>query len=288
MIYVGYQGVGKSSIRYNNNIDLESSNFFTEGHRPATWVDIYVNIAESLDKQGYDVFLSSHKSVRDELHSRGIPFVAIYPSLKLKDKWIKRLNKRYESYKSDKNYKALINAMEMYEVNITDLMQEPYGIEITKIRYDLKDYLGYYVMFDYIPYPLEHFKRGEKMKTIKEISDDYKEFFKQEGSVYLTTTSRTDESTFKVNFHGENPFGELTEIVQSRVTAEDEIERLNNKVDELMTLYTTERNVKEDYKSIIKEIRANIEDITSNHFKRYDDEIYKLCDDILEIIDKGE
>ena len=32
-----------------------------------------------------------------------------------------------------------------------------------------------------------------------------------------------------------------------------EIERLNNKVEELMTLYTTERNVKEDYKAIIKE-----------------------------------
>ena len=32
---------------------------------------------------------------------------------------------------------------------------------------------------------------------------------------------------------------------------EEEIERLCNKVDELMTLYTTERYVKEDYKAII-------------------------------------
>ena len=38
-----------------------------------------------------------------------------------------------------------------------------------------------------------------------------------------------------------------------------EIERLNNKVEELMTLYTTERNVKEDYKAIINELEKWIE-----------------------------
>lgn len=39
-----------------------------------------------------------------------------------------------------------------------------------------------------------------------------------------------------------------------------EIERLNNKNEELLTLYTTEREVKEDYKSIIKEVREYIEE----------------------------
>ena len=38
----------------------------------------------------------------------------------------------------------------------------------------------------------------------------------------------------------------------------EEIERLQNKNEELLTLYTTEREVKEDYKSIIKEVREYI------------------------------
>lgn len=37
-----------------------------------------------------------------------------------------------------------------------------------------------------------------------------------------------------------------------------EIERLKNKNEELLTLYTTEREVKEDYKSIIKEVRERM------------------------------
>ena len=41
--------------------------------------------------------------------------------------------------------------------------------------------------------------------------------------------------------------------------------------------------------SIIKEAREYIEeDIKGNYFKRYDDEVYKLCDELLEILDKVE
>lgn len=40
-------------------------------------------------------------------------------------------------------------------------------------------------------------------------------------------------------------------------------------------------------KGIIKEVREYIEqDIKANYFKRYDDEVYKLCDKLLEILDK--
>lgn len=45
----------------------------------------------------------------------------------------------------------------------------------------------------------------------------------------------------------------------------NENERLNNKVEELMTLYTTERNVKEDYKAIIKEAIEYIESYMPNY-----------------------
>lgn len=140
MIYVGYQGIGKSSISGKNNcIDLESGNFWTDGNRANNWYKIYVNIAEHLSNQGYKVFMSSHKVIREELNNRGIEFTTIYPSLKLKDQWIKRLQERFDRTRSTKDFKALKNAEEMYEENIKDLASERNTIIITDIDYDLSD-----------------------------------------------------------------------------------------------------------------------------------------------------
>ena len=138
MIYVGYQGIGKSSISGKNNcIDLESGNFWIDNKRTDEWYKIYCNIAEHLSKQGYDVFMSSHKIIREELNKRNIKFITIFPSLNLKDEWIKRLENRYNLTKSNKDYKALMNAKEMYNENIKDLMQEKNIIIINEIEYDL-------------------------------------------------------------------------------------------------------------------------------------------------------
>ena len=137
MIYVGYQGIGKSSISGNGNIDLESSNFYVNGERMTDWYKAYCNIAEHLSNQGYNVYLSSHKCVRKELKKRNIPYTVIYPSLFLKDKWIDRLEKRYNLTKKDKDIKALRNAIEKYDESIKDLMTEECKIEIKNIDYDL-------------------------------------------------------------------------------------------------------------------------------------------------------
>lgn len=140
MIYVGYQGIGKSSISGKNNcIDLESGNFWVDDKRVDDWHKIYVNIAEHLSNQGYKVFLSSHKVVREELHNRAIEFTAICPSLKLKEQWINRLQERFDRTRSTKDFKALKNAEEKYEENIKDLASEVHRIIITDINYDLSD-----------------------------------------------------------------------------------------------------------------------------------------------------
>ena len=140
MIYIGYQGVGKSSIAGKNNcIDLESGNFWVDNVRQDNWYVIYCNIAKHLSDQGFNVFLSSHKVLRDELNKRGIPFVCIYPSIALKDEWIKRLEERYNRTNLGKDYKALMNAKEQFENNMLDLQQEKYGIEIESMDYDLLD-----------------------------------------------------------------------------------------------------------------------------------------------------
>ena len=140
MIYVGYQGIGKSSISGKNNcIDLESGNFWVDGNRVNDWYKIYVNIAEHLSNQGYKVFMSSHKVVREELNKRRIEFKVIMPSIFLKEQWIKRLQQRYDKSHLEKDYKALMNAKECYEENIEDLLQENHIIQIQDINYDLSD-----------------------------------------------------------------------------------------------------------------------------------------------------
>ena len=141
MIFCGYQGVGKSSIcnRENGYIDFESSNFFVNEMRPNAWIDIYINQALSLNEQGYDVFLSTHKALRDRLNELNIDFTVITPSIDLKEQWIERLSNRYNNNPSLKNMKALKNAEEFYEENVKDLCSESKVIMITNADYYLKD-----------------------------------------------------------------------------------------------------------------------------------------------------
>ena len=141
MIYVGYQGIGKSSLANSplsdKFIDLESGNFWVDGERVENWYKIYANIAEHLSKQGKTVFTSSHKVFRNYLKERNINFCVIYPSLSLKDKWLLKLSDRYKQTGLDKDYKALMNAQQMYEENIKDLASEKNILPITDINYNL-------------------------------------------------------------------------------------------------------------------------------------------------------
>lgn len=139
MIYVGYQGIGKSTLCNNvaNCVDLESGNFFVDGKRCDDWYKIYANIASHLSGQGKDVFVSSHKVLREYMAKEGIAFVVIYPSIELKDEWIEKLKQRYELTKKEKDLKALLNAQEKYEENIDDLSKEKSRIIITSMDYSL-------------------------------------------------------------------------------------------------------------------------------------------------------
>lgn len=125
MIIVGYQGIGKSTLAGKLGfIDLESGNFWVDGVRPDNWYKIYANIAMHLSDQGYRVFTSSHKVLRDELKRYTGNVIVCYPSLELKDEWIEKLKRRYDHTKLEKDFKAWKNAEQMYEENIKDLMSE--------------------------------------------------------------------------------------------------------------------------------------------------------------------
>lgn len=132
MIIIGYQGIGKSTLArhqldehgMSEYIDLESSCFWHDGKRPDDWYIYYCQMAEFLSRQGFRVFISSHKVVRDFLCDSKEQVFIICPKTDLKEGWIKRLEDRYNANPSDKNYKAWKNAEECFEQNIADLQSE--------------------------------------------------------------------------------------------------------------------------------------------------------------------
>lgn len=140
MIVVGYQGIGKSTLAGKNNcIDLESGNFWVDGKRAEDWYKPYCQIANHLSEQGYTVFVSSHAVVREELEKSKEVVAIIYPAHILKYKWIEKLKERYERTGLEKDYKAWMNAKEMYSQNIEDLSNMEKSIKFGFIRYSIEN-----------------------------------------------------------------------------------------------------------------------------------------------------
>lgn len=127
MIIIGYQGIGKSTLAGRDKfIDLESGNFWVDGKRAEDWYKPYCQIAEHLSAQGFTVFTSSHEVVRKQLRNSKEKVFVAFPSLELKDCWIEKLKMRWEDTQLDKDYKAYMNALDRYEDNIKELMEEDF------------------------------------------------------------------------------------------------------------------------------------------------------------------
>lgn len=141
--------MGKSSCAGKGNcIDLESENFWIGDHRADDWYIPYCNIAMDLANQGYTVFTSSHKVVYEYFASmplkENVAKVVIFcPRRVWMKEWIKRLEERYNKTGLQKDYKALENAKERYEENLTELMNS--GLPVYQpetIDYDFRNYVG--------------------------------------------------------------------------------------------------------------------------------------------------
>lgn len=150
LIVIGYQGIGKSSLAgWYNCIDLESSNFYIDSKRDEDWYKIYCNIALNIANQGYVVFTSSHKEVREYFYQflnklpRNIGNIVIFCPQVLQEKdWIDRLQERYNKTKTDKDKRALDGAMKRYEEDIYNLTHSGFVYYQPKsVDYNLKNYI---------------------------------------------------------------------------------------------------------------------------------------------------
>lgn len=145
MIIIGYQGIGKSTICKDNPryIDFESSALKMFGRRPPNWELPYCQMAICLSKQGYVVFTSSHKEVREMFKGYDEYCIAIVPTLELKNEWCIKLKRRYEESGLEKDKLALLNANERYEDNIKEIMDDVHDtFLIDSMDYDLKQIVG--------------------------------------------------------------------------------------------------------------------------------------------------
>lgn len=141
MIVIGYQGIGKSTLsqRSFKYIDLESSALRKGDVRWHNWYEPYCMIAEWLSRQGYTVFVSSHKEVRDYLNEFcEEPFCAVVPSEDIKDEWIERLRERHKRLPTDKNYRAYMNAVDRFTENVREIKKDVADVrEIDSMTYEL-------------------------------------------------------------------------------------------------------------------------------------------------------
>lgn len=88
------------------------------------WQIPYCQMAIWLSQQGYVVFTSSHKEVREMLKDCGEYCIAIVPTKELKKQWIERLYDRYEKSGLEKDRNAYLNAVDRYEANLAEIEED--------------------------------------------------------------------------------------------------------------------------------------------------------------------
>ena len=157
MIIIGFPGIGKSTLALNNYrfVDLESSYFKAPDVGNEDWVVEYCKLAEFLSKNDNIVLVSSHKAVRDYIAKmRTDELVAcVFPSERIREQWIKKLEDRYMNSALDKDYRAFIRARDHYDDDVQDLYSDDgvsYKWVITDVNYNLEEEI--YKLIDCIRY----------------------------------------------------------------------------------------------------------------------------------------
>ena len=156
IVVCGYPGTGKSSIAgYKKTIDLESS-FFSD-RSDKNWSRRYASVAIDIARQGYTVFVSTHKEVLEQLFAAGIPeesvkIVIFCPPRYWKQEWISRLDDRYKQNPCPKNLKALERVRNFYNDDIFELVNNERNWPVFQpeaMDYDLRNYVSA-IQYEYL------------------------------------------------------------------------------------------------------------------------------------------
>jgi hypothetical protein len=135
MIISAFQGVGKSTLAKNNvkYIDLESSCFDKAN---SNWYLDYCRVAMDLDRQGYIVFVSAHKPVRDYLKQfEYLNYFMVMYDESLKEYSINKVRERYEQTQSMKDYNALKRAETSFDAIFKEIKEdESNGLRVCWIK----------------------------------------------------------------------------------------------------------------------------------------------------------
>ena len=135
MVIIGFPAIGKSSYQKDQArfttwegprcIDLESSDFV----KCPNWEVSYANTAIDLTNQGFDVFCSSHKLVREALLKKKEDgeldkLFIIYPSIIVYDAWLTRCKNRYYTTKLEKDSRSLARVQNFFQADVMELDEE--------------------------------------------------------------------------------------------------------------------------------------------------------------------
>ena len=146
MIIIGFPGIGKSSVTraYDGDtnttgyIDLESSNFVKDDN----WVKEYCNLAIDFDLQGYNVFVSSHKAVREYLAEKQDIFpdiMEVFPSKEMCTEWLNRPELRYMKCKTAKNERALNYMRNNFDTAVDEIERDAIIHKVRITRENMND-----------------------------------------------------------------------------------------------------------------------------------------------------
>ena len=156
MIFSAFQGIGKTTLAKSDLkiIDLESSSFDKNNEG---WYKDYVRVAYDLVKQGYIVFVSSHKVVRDYI-LRTIDDKSNYAMImyekNLEVYCLDKLVERFEASPEDsdeahKNFRAYQRAASDFDPIYNELKfdEQNLGLKViwlTDKNYNLADIINNY------------------------------------------------------------------------------------------------------------------------------------------------
>lgn len=125
MIIFGYPGIGKTSIAKEDYrfIDLDSGDALIHGkyRRKKGWEENYCNTALLLNRQGYFVFVSTHREVIYRILNHEKDVCAVFPDIALKKEWIEALYRRYKDRPNRQTHNAWARAREHFDGDIWSL-----------------------------------------------------------------------------------------------------------------------------------------------------------------------